>query len=236
MTEPIMVTAPAGGDRSRVKKLMIVGAVIFLLVVVGPKVLGGGGGSTPTDESFAPPAGSAAATATAKPATTGASSVRAPSTRNPFHALVALAGPSGGDAAAASTAGTAQPVPSLLPSGVVTTIDTFPFPGLTAAPAPQQAPRATSPTPDAAPSAPTPPFPSPGPRVVRRFTLVSVYIDGTGLPGARVRVDDAVIEVAEGQTFFVSYRALSLNPESKCGVFLFGDQRFSLCEGEVTQT
>jgi hypothetical protein len=236
MTEPIMITAQGGPDRSRVKKLMIAGAVVFLLVVVVPKVFLGGGGSKPVDDSYAPPAGSARPTSTAKPATTGSSTSGAASTRNPFHALLALDS-SGGGGAAASTAGIAQPVSSALPSAVVTTVDSFPFPGSTAGPSSAPAAGSTSSAAPATSASPTaPPLPGPGPRVVRRFTVLAIYTDGTGLPGARIGVDDAVTDVAEGQDFFGSYRALSLNPDSKCGVFLFGDQRFSLCEGEVTRT
>ena len=39
-----------------------------------------------------------------------------------------------------------------------------------------------------------------------------------------------------GQDFAGSYRVLSLDRSNACGVFLFGDRRFSLCQGEETQT
>lgn len=83
--------------------------------------------------------------------------------------------------------------------------------------------------PTAAPQTPVPP-------VVRSFTLVDVYTDGTGIPAATVRIDEHQIDVYVGQDFADSYRILSLERDDRCGVFLYGDRRFSLCAGETTLT
>jgi len=101
------------------------------------------------------------------------------------------------------------------------------------APAEPVAPPAAEPQPEpalmAAPMTPAPP-------VVRSFTLVDVYTDGTGIPAAKVRIDEFEIDVYVGQDFAESYRTLSLERDERCGVFLYGDRRFSLCAGETTQT
>jgi hypothetical protein len=60
--------------------------------------------------------------------------------------------------------------------------------------------------------------------------LLNVYTKG-GQTVADVRVNDTVYTaVAPGQTFASSFQVVSL--QGKCGTFLFGDERFQLCEGE----
>lgn len=99
----------------------------------------------------------------------------------------------------------------------------------------------TSPTPG--PGDPTPsPAPSPGGpgpddgcvddgtvvcdgQVVK---LVDVFDDGQ--PGAVVQIDETVYEVRVGETFAGNYLVRSIDPP--CATLLFGDDAFTLCEGE----
>jgi hypothetical protein len=68
------------------------------------------------------------------------------------------------------------------------------------------------------------------PRPSQRVALLNVYTKG-GQTVADVRVNDTVYTaVAPGQTFASSFQVVSL--QGKCGTFLFGDERFQLCEGE----
>ena len=48
---------------------------------------------------------------------------------------------------------------------------------------------------------------------------------------ANVRVNDTVYEaVAPGEQFATSFKLVAL--DGTCGTFLFGDDRFRLCQGE----
>jgi hypothetical protein len=68
------------------------------------------------------------------------------------------------------------------------------------------------------------------PRRSQRVALVSVYQSG-GKTVADVRVNDTVYpKLAPGDTFATNYKVVSL--QGNCGTFLFGDERFQLCEGE----
>ncbi len=68
------------------------------------------------------------------------------------------------------------------------------------------------------------------PRASQRVALLNVYTKN-GQTVADVRVNDTVYTaVAPGQTFASSFQVVSL--QGKCGTFLFGDERFQLCEGE----
>jgi hypothetical protein len=94
-------------------------------------------------------------------------------------------------------------------------------------------------TPVVAPPASEPapaPAPPPAPSAPVRFGLVQVGQDASGLPYASVRVDGGVFQAVEGQEFAGRYKVVSLDAASRCGEFLYGDQRFSLCEGEETTT
>jgi len=63
----------------------------------------------------------------------------------------------------------------------------------------------------------------------QRVTLVS--IDGTGSNRvATVLVDGTEYQVKEGETFAGSYKVKSLT--ATCGTFVFGDEQFTLCEGQ----
>jgi hypothetical protein len=60
-------------------------------------------------------------------------------------------------------------------------------------------------------------------------SLVDVFTDQNA-SGAVVRVDDALYEVSSGETFASNFRVLSI--EAPCVTLQYGDDRFSLCEGE----
>ncbi len=62
-----------------------------------------------------------------------------------------------------------------------------------------------------------------------RVTLVDVYRDG-GRARAQVQVDGTVYTVDEGERFADNFQLLSLNGD--CATMLFGDDQFTLCEGE----
>lgn len=159
-------------------------------------------------------------------------------------AVVVGASLSGGDApvvadrAAPRALATASPSPSVFaaqsPTPVPLTAESFegkdPFQPLVQA--------TSTPTPGAT-STPTPgttSTPTPGATAVptssgqaRRVTLVDIFTsDGDQV--ATVRVDDFEYSVAAGETFADNFKLLSLT--SRCGTFVFGDERFTLCIGQ----
>lgn len=228
MTQPVLVTASPVADNRRVKKLAAVAVVLLVVAVVVPKVLfgGGGGGSdelgldvTPTPTTVAPGPGDAT------DATGGDPAEHPISAKDPFHPLVALAA-SGSGGAATPPPVEAPPVPATSDPSAPVLFPTFPT-----------FPTSPAPTPTTVPSGvQAAPIPTPAPSAIRTFSLESVYRDGTGLVAATVRVDTTSYAVTAGQDFAFSYRALSLNSDSLCGVFLYGDKRFSLCQGEKIRT
>lgn len=66
----------------------------------------------------------------------------------------------------------------------------------------------------------------------QRVALLEVFTDIDGKVMGSVRVNDTVYEVTEGQTFASSYQAVTLSVADGSGVFLYGDDRFTLSEGE----
>lgn len=80
-----------------------------------------------------------------------------------------------------------------------------------------------TPTPGASPG------PTGGPTGGQRVTLVSVSGSGDNRV-ATVLVDGQEYQVHEGETFAGSYRVKSLT--ASCGTFVFGDEQFTLCEGQ----
>lgn len=212
MNEPVLVTAEGGRDR-RALKLLGGGLLVLLLVgVVVPKVLFGGGG----DEVPLPVSGTGSSPVVplaAPPAETAIQSVGSFSAKDPFAALFAQEAP-------ADAAPPAAPAPPAEPAAI----------------APEPAPVVPAAPPASGGQTSAAPTPGPAPRVVHTFALREVYTDGGGLPAARVAVDGQEHLVAVGQDFAGSYRTLSLDRSNLCGVFLYGDRRFSLCQGEETQT
>jgi hypothetical protein len=240
MTQPVLVSPmPQGG--ARVKKLLAVALVVVVALLILPKVLLGGGGDDAATFDDAASTGTAPAAVSSQTAAPGADRpVHATTDKDPFKVLradAAAAGAGAAPAAASTATPAAAPIPSAVPlpsiTGPVGVPDaTNPFPMLST---PTTTPGSTTPT--TAPSGvQAGPIPSPVPAAVRTVTLDSVWTDGTGLLAANVRVDDVAYAVTQGQDFAFSYRLLSLDQESACGVFLYGDKRFSLCQGEQVRT
>lgn len=63
----------------------------------------------------------------------------------------------------------------------------------------------------------------------RRVTLLDVFRSGGNLV-ATVSVDGTEFTVEEGETFDTSFRLDTLT--TRCGTFVFGDERFTLCIGQ----
>lgn len=61
--------------------------------------------------------------------------------------------------------------------------------------------------------------------------LIEVF-DDAGAATATVRVGSTAYRVQEDQVFAGSYRVVSLDLDTGCGTFLYGDSRFDLCEGQ----
>jgi hypothetical protein len=59
--------------------------------------------------------------------------------------------------------------------------------------------------------------------------LVDVFLDN-GAPRAQVEVDGTVYTAAEGEVFAENFELVSASGE--CATMLFGDDQFTLCEGE----
>jgi hypothetical protein len=70
------------------------------------------------------------------------------------------------------------------------------------------------------------------PRQPDRVGLLEVYANQSGTAVASVRVNDTTYQVSRGDRFASSYQVISLDVPSRCGDFLFGDDRFRLCEGD----
>lgn len=213
MNEPVLVGATVGRDR-RVLKLLVVGLLLVVLVgVVGPRLVSGGD----DDDLGLPSAVTGEVPPAAAPGAPGVDiePVATISARNPFL-------PVGG--AAPGAVPEADPAPAPPAEAPVSPAPTEPppvFPIFGVVPVPEPGP---------------PPVPGPEPRVVRTFALLEVFTDGRGLPAARIAVDGEEQLVAVGQDVAGSYRVLSLNSDDLCGVFLYGDRRFALCQGEEAQT
>ena len=60
--------------------------------------------------------------------------------------------------------------------------------------------------------------------------LVDIFTGARGNERAQIQVDDNVYRVAEGDVFADSFELVSI--DNVCATMLFGDDQFSLCEGE----
>jgi hypothetical protein len=74
--------------------------------------------------------------------------------------------------------------------------------------------------------------PSFEPPAGQTVSVLDVFENTDGTVAARVQVGSTVYTVVAGQTFATSYQVVSLDADSGCGVFLYGDTQFELCEGE----
>jgi hypothetical protein len=208
MASPTPPEAPTGMRRqvSRQQLAVIAGAVVVLflvfLLVIRPALTGGGGGNK-----AAPPAPGTTAVPTATTLPPGgppSESFEVFATKNPFAPLV---GPNTTTPAGGTTGTTG-------PGGTGVTGGTGGTSGTTVPAA----------SPGAAGGAAT------EPRRSQRVALLNVYQSG-GRTVADVRVNDTVFtKLAPGDVFDTNFKVVSL--QGSCGTFLFGDERFDLCEGQ----
>lgn len=66
----------------------------------------------------------------------------------------------------------------------------------------------------------------------RTVTLIDVYVGADGEPVAVVQVDSTLYEVRRGDSFANNFQVVSIDPP--CVTLLYGDDAFTLCEGERT--
>jgi hypothetical protein len=226
------MTAPhSASENGRTKTLAIVGLGLVLVAFVASRLMGGGGGGGGTDAAGQTPATAPSVTVapvtpapgTVTPGATGTPAAPAAptvetfevfTTKNPFLALRT--------AAASPVAGPA----------VVTPAPAAPAP---AAPAP--APVAAAPTGQTVTAAPGVVTAAPtgvqatSPVRTTRVAVLDVFTEGDRVL-ANVRVNDTVSKVGAGDSFANNFKVVSLDLETRCGKFLYGDDQFRLCRGE----
>jgi hypothetical protein len=222
MAEPIQVgAAPKNGNK---KLFIVLGVVVvlFLALRVLPGMLfGGDDGGAEVGEVTLPPAtpGAPVSPATDEPVETVATF----SSKNPFVPLVSLGGGGGGgDLTATPTPDVAvvepiQPLPDFVIEPGADDGDG----GVTSEPGSGSGDGAAPPT-----TAP--------PRQPDRVAMLELYSAPDGASAARVRVNDDIHEVRVGQDFAGRYRLTSVDMGTRCAQLLFGDERFTLCEGDET--
>lgn len=233
MTEPVMVGGgPAAASNKRALVMLGVAAVVAVMALVLPKLLFGGGDEAvddfdefavvaPTD-ALAPAAGGAGPDeVVAEPVRT----FEVFSTKNPFTPLVD-ATPVAAIAPAAVAPAPVAPAPVAVAPATAPVVGSIVAP-VAVAPAPLASSGGAAPA-DVAPAPTTATEPGSGQRVA----LLEVFVDESGVSVASVRVNDTVYEVAEGTAFATRYQAVTLSVADGCGQFLYGDDRFRLCEGE----
>jgi hypothetical protein len=197
--------------------LVGVAAVILLAVVVLPGVLFGGGGES-DDAQPAAAVGSPTTTTTA--ASLGSPDVETfevYSSKNPFKPLAAVDAPASEPTGAETVDTTDTTVPLLDPAFDDGFVVVVPDDNAPIAEDPSTSPPTTA---------------GPPPRQPDRVSLLEVFTDAGGQVVGSVRVNDITYQVAEGDEFATSYRAVDLDISSRCGQLLFGDEGFGLCEGD----
>jgi hypothetical protein len=207
--------------------LAVGGGVLFLFLLI-TKVLGGGGGGDDLSAPITVPPGSGTPRTTVTTGVAPGAPGEAPppetfevfSTKNPFTPLVGTPGGGGTSGGGATTGG--GTVVTTPPTGGGTSVTTPP------------SGTGTGTTGGGGTTATTAPPSSGGtgtePRTSQRIALLDVY-DQAGKRVANVRVNSTVYEaVAPGEQFATSFQLVSL--DGTCGTFLFGDDRFRLCQGE----
>lgn len=221
MGEPIQIGQVKADPRKRAAKIGGIAILLILALRVLPGVLFGGGGSDPDEDAFA--------TVTPGPAPIAPFS-GVPETaltftdKNPFEPLAST------DEGATASEVPTETVPVIEPPIVIDPLvpddgDTMLGGGTDPAVSdPATADPGSTPT-----TAQGPPARQPD-----RVGLLEVFTALDGAPHARLRVNDTVHEVREGADFAVSYRLLDVDVTSRCAQLLFGDDRFSLCEGDET--
>ncbi|HET7651875.1 MAG TPA: hypothetical protein VFK42_02495 [Acidimicrobiales bacterium] len=224
-------SAPAQSNRRAMIMLAVGGGALLLFLLV-TKVLGGGGGGDDLSAPITVPPGSGTPRTTVTTGVVPGAPGEAPapetfevfSTKNPFTPLVGAAG-GGGTTGGGGTSTGGGTVVTTPPTGGGTTVTTPPGGGGGGGGGTSTGGGTT------ATSAPPGTGGSPTePRSSQRVALLDVYEQG-GKRVANVRVNDTVYEaVAPGEQFGTSFQLVSL--DGSCGTFLFGDDRFRLCQGQ----
>ena len=229
------MTAPVGEGQSNRRALIFlaVGGGGLLLLFLLTRLLGGGGGEDLSAPITVP--GGRAPTAT--PQTTAPSvTPGAPpeetfevfSTKNPFTPLAPTGAGGGGGGTGTGTGGgggtTTATQPPVTGGGGTTATTQPPSTGGGGTTATTQPPTTGGGGTTATTAPPTEPRPS------QRVALLDIY-EENGRRVANVRVNDTVYEgVGPGDEFAGSFRVVSL--DDRCGTFLYGDDRFRVCQGE----
>ena len=219
------MASPTSAGKSRKPFLFVLGGLVLLFVLVYKFVLTPGEEPTKAQPTR-PVAASKAPTSTTKPGPANQAGGAVVETfeiievKNPFAPLVPQAG--GG-----STGGTAgAPAPPTSPANT---------PATTPAGAPEPPSTGAGPEPGS-----TAPSQGPGggsgsggavePNVGTRVAMLEApFMDG-GRMVVNVKIGSTVYKVGVGDTFATSFKVVSL--DGSCGVFLFGDNRFTLCSGQ----
>lgn len=223
MAEPVIIGDRAGSRNRRIVILAGTAAALVLAVVVLPGLLFGGGDSDADDDFAFPPV--AITTTSTVPTDAPAETFESFSDKNPFSPLVNVGGSTAEEPPTPSQS-TDTPSPTIADDGEFTFPDEGPPPTFP----PDDGGFGGSPTTTTtAPGPPPPPARQPD-----RVSLLEVFTDQGGTVVASVRVNDITHQVARGDEFATSYRVLDLDIRTRCGQFLFGDDRFGLCEGEET--
>lgn len=219
MGEPITVGEGRQGGNRRVLLLAGIAAAVLLAVVVLPGLLFGGD-DAPVDDSFTPVDPGPAVTTVPEEAPP-AETFEPFTSKNPFRPLVAVETPAedpgedpGGDVPP-ETFPPSEDDPTFVDDEFDEPVDDGDVDG-------------------ADPSTTTTTVAGPPPRQPDRVSLLEVFTDQGGQVVASVRVNDTTHQVGEGDEFATSYRVLDLDISTRCGQFLFGDDRFRLCENEET--
>jgi len=218
MAEPIIVSGAKKGSNRRVMIMAGVGGALLFLLVIVPKLLGGGGGGGGGSVTEFPPVASPPTTVSG--GSGDAQTFEAFSSKNPFRPLIDIGASDtgGGGSTTGGDVGTG--------TGGDTTATTVPpdLGGETPATVPA----------DGSGSAgqPGPTTTTVPPRQPDRVGLLEVYANQSGTAVASVRVNDTTYQVSRSDRFAGSYQVISLDLSSRCGDFLFGDERFRLCEGD----
>jgi len=204
-------SAAAKGNR-RVLVIGSIGLGLLLVFYLATHVLGGGGSKSSAEPLPGGPRPAPTPTTMVAPAGPAPAETYQVFSggKNPFTPLVSDAATSSAGSAASGT------------TAAVAATATAPATATLAA-APSQ-PASTAPPPPAAGA------PGTEPSAAQRVSVLSIFTDG-GPTVSKVRVNDTVYEkLKAGDPFADTYKVVAL--DTQCGTFLFGDDRFRLCQGE----
>ena len=220
MDEAIQIGPPQRKNR-RVFILVGVAVGLVLMLKVLPGLLFSDGGGGEVDQVNLPPATSGAQPVLPSGDAPVAETVATFSDKNPFSPLIAMPSEGQGDV-------TTTPPPE------VTVIDPLtPFPGESFDPGTDPIVDDGGTVDPGTDDGASPPTTAP-PRQPDRVAMLEVFTTPEGASGVSVRVNDTVHRVLVGQDFAGRYRVVSVDHGTRCAQLLFGDERFTLCEGDET--